>query len=135
MKTVIPILDAEIALREAVYGILSSGIGVPVYDDVPSGKSYPYVEIGEGTVNPWTAKLMGGEEITLTFHVFSRYEGYKEVIEIAARVLEVLMAADVVLAGSSQVITCELVSREVARDADGLTRNADVRIAWRVSNK
>jgi hypothetical protein len=61
-----------------------------VYDAVPEGAAFPYITLGEDTSIPDDTKTYDGEEITHTLHVWSTYNGKKEVKEIMSLALESL---------------------------------------------
>lgn len=61
-----------------------------VYDSVPEGAEFPYCTVGEDTVIPNDSKTYDGEEITHTLHVWSAYNGKKEVKEIMSLVLDAI---------------------------------------------
>jgi len=136
-KTMVHIHDAELALRQETYGILVGGMGVPVLDHVPSGTDFPYVEMGESLVTPWITKSSGGEEITLTFHVWSSYEGFLEAINLSSRLISLLMENDLSLIESQNVVSCSLVSREVTKEwtPNGIIRHGIVRFAWQIQKE
>lgn len=77
-------------LQIAIYNRLKSNPDLTVYDAVPEGAAFPYVSIGEDTVVDESTKTDNGEEITHTLHVYSSYNGRKEVKEIMNKVLETL---------------------------------------------
>ena len=59
-----------------------------IYDEVPQGSSYPYVEIGDETTIDAGLKDKDGQEFTQTIHIWSRYRGSKQIKEIAERGME-----------------------------------------------
>jgi hypothetical protein len=80
------------ALQVALFDRLSNDPALPgVYDgEIPTGGAdgepiviaMPYIVIGEETVSDYSTKTYDGEEITKTIHVFSDYQGRKEVAEV-----------------------------------------------------
>ena len=54
-----------------------------IYDEVPQGSSYPYIELGDETTIDAGLKDKDGQEFTQTIHIWSRYRGSKQVKEIA----------------------------------------------------
>ena len=61
-----------------------------IYDEVPQGSAYPYIEIGDETTIDGGVKDKDGQEFTQTIHIWSRYRGSKEVKEIAERIYTLL---------------------------------------------
>lgn len=76
--------------QKAVYARLSSSDSLTsragVYDHVPEDADHPYVTVGEGTEVPFDAHDRRGASLTLTLHVWSRYRGYREALDILADV-------------------------------------------------
>jgi Protein of unknown function (DUF3168) len=70
-----------------------------VYDSVPEGATFPYCTVGEDTVVPNDSKTYEGEEITHTLHVWSTYNGKKEVKEIMSSVLDSLTREPLIVSG------------------------------------
>jgi hypothetical protein len=91
MRTSLLDLQASLYARMASHTPLVSKIS-GIYDEVSEGTPYPYVTIGNPTVNDWGSYTTEGEDITFTLHVWSDYNGKKEVYEIFDLMLEVLTA-------------------------------------------
>jgi hypothetical protein len=81
MRTSLLDLQASLYARMASHTPLVSKIS-GIYDEVSEGTLYPYVTIGNPTVNDWGSHTTEGEEITITLHVWSDYNGKKETYEI-----------------------------------------------------
>ncbi|HEY5836175.1 DUF3168 domain-containing protein [Streptomyces sp.] len=63
------------------------GLVTGVYDQVPETAAYPYVVLGESTETP-DNRLSGlGRQTTHTLHIWSRYEGYAQALQILAVVV------------------------------------------------
>lgn len=133
--TTVPLHDAEYAIREALYGVLSSALPIPVYDHVPDAAQFPYVEIGDGILVPWRTKTSGGEQATIQIHVWSKYSGFKEVIELSKLIVDTLTAQDIRVEDGQDVVTFDMESRETIKEPDGQTRHGVLRFAWRVSKQ
>lgn len=54
----------------------------PVYDAVPDFAAYPYIEIGEFTENARNVFRGSGKDVTMLLHIFSDYEGNKELYAV-----------------------------------------------------
>lgn len=76
-----------------------TSVKVPVYDSVSEGAGFPYITLGEDTVIPNDSKTYDGEEITHTLHVWSTYNGKKEVKEIMSSVLDSLTREPLIVNG------------------------------------
>jgi hypothetical protein len=78
------------ALQTGVYSILSTKQTTPVYDDVPSDAALPYITFGAFTDKQDGNKTADVHDISLQVHIWSEYEGKKEVNEIANDITAVL---------------------------------------------
>lgn len=78
------------ALQRGVYSILSQYQTTPVYDDVPENAKLPYITLGAFTCKQTGNKTADICDISLQVHIWSEYEGKKEVNEIANDVTAVL---------------------------------------------
>jgi Protein of unknown function (DUF3168) len=81
----------------AVQATIFSTLSVPavtnlaaVYDSVPEGRSYPYVEIGE--IEETLSNVFGknGRALIVSIHIFSDQDGYKEA-ELILEQLNILL--------------------------------------------
>lgn len=103
-----------------------------VFDAVPKDQQYPYITLGEDTSRDWGTKTNNGEEITHTLHVWSRYNGKKEVKEIMSLILESL-SQPLVLTGGFFVDFSKVDLMEVFIDPDGITRHGVMRLRFKIS--
>lgn len=78
------------ALQKGVFSILSTKQTTPVYDDVPEEAVLPYITLGAFTDKQTGNKTADIHDISLQIHIWSEYEGKKEVNEIANDVTAVL---------------------------------------------
>lgn len=78
------------ALQKGVYSILSQYQTTPVYDDVPEDAVAPYITLGAFTCKQVGNKTADIYEISQQIHIWSSYDGKKEVNEIANDVTTVL---------------------------------------------
>jgi len=83
--------------QTAIYTQLVAEVsGATVYDDVPGqsegmpDESFPYIVIGEDNVVSWDTDDVLGGTVLSTLHIFSRYEGKKEIKAIMAEVYDAL---------------------------------------------
>jgi hypothetical protein len=78
------------ALQKGVFSIISTKQTTPVYDDVPEDAVLPYITIGAFTCKQTGNKTADVYAISQQIHIWSAYEGKKEVNEIANDVTAVL---------------------------------------------
>lgn len=78
-----------VGLSKALYSSLSDHLDCPVTDQ-PQGEGFPYVVLGEPRSVDSSTKDLLGMEITYTIHIFSDYQGDKEVLEIADEIVSAL---------------------------------------------
>ncbi|MED4586670.1 DUF3168 domain-containing protein [Brevibacillus choshinensis] len=116
-------LKADTALTSKVKG---------VFDEVSANQAYPYVTLGEDTVVDWSTKTNDGEEITHTFHVWSKYAGKKEAKEILSLVLEAVTRQPLVLSSGFSIDFSGLDFMEVFIDEDGTTKHGVLRIRFKI---
>jgi len=105
-----------LTLQKAIYERLN-GV-VPVYDTVPEGTPLPYVVIGEDMATDWSTKLQNGQEVTVTLHAWSDYDGMAEVKALASTVLETLTATPLSVTGFDMVL-CRLDLLQFMVDPEG----------------
>lgn len=120
--------DLSLPFQKAVYDALqadvtlSGYVGDRIYDHVPAGTAFPYVEIGDATGRPWDTDGDDGLEATLTLHVWSRKRGGLEAKRIQKAIYDVLHDADLTITGGT-CVQIRLEFQETFNDADGLTRH------------
>lgn len=116
-QAVLSRLKADAALMGRISG---------VFDAVKPDKPFPYVTIGEATAIPYRSMQQFGEECTITLHIWSQYNGFKEAAEILDRLNRIL--ADTVFSVPGWEMTaCYYDFSETLRDPDGVTRHIPVR--------
>lgn len=106
--------------------------GVKVLDNVPEIKPYPFIEIGEDTVNDWSTKLEFGEEVTHTLHIWSQQGGKKETKEIMNLILQSL-SEPLSLDDGFYIEFSKLDFMEVYNDPDKITRHGVIRFRFKIS--
>lgn len=85
-------LDVENLVRMVVYSVLRDKYSV--FEDVPADARLPYVVIGESTTTNNSTKTDEGAIISLTLHVFSEYQGYKELANLVNGIVNLLNATE-----------------------------------------
>lgn len=100
-----------------------------VYDNVPQGvwsdasQSFPgYVTVGDATAAEAGTKTTDAQELTITIHTWSRYNGKKELKQIMAAVYAALHDASLSVTGGS-VVNLRWEFAESFLDPDGQTRH------------
>jgi len=124
---------AVLALQQAVYASLIANtdltdlLGGPhVFDGAPEGAAFPYVTFGPASARDWSTGTDGGDELTLTLHVWSRSAGRREATLVMAALQTALHQADLDLDGHRLVSLRNDIS-EVRREADGETWHGEAR--------
>lgn len=113
------------ALQKAVYARLSTDaalkdlVGDPprIYDGAPVSTAFPYVTLGETRVRNW-AGVSDGLEHDLRVHVFSRYQGRREVKQVLNAVYDALHDAPLALPGQ-RLVSLRFVFADVFPRRDG----------------
>lgn len=82
-------------IQTAIYNKLTSdaplmALITGVYDDIPIGQKFPYVNIGESTENKFNTFDRQGHDVTTNINIYSDYEGFKEGLNILHRIVELL---------------------------------------------
>ena len=119
--------SASLALQTAVYTALTGDAALTalvdaVYDHVPEDAALPYVQIGDGSVSPFTAGGLDGEEHQLTCHVWTQAHGLTQAKQIMAAVREVLDGADLSL-GGAHLVLLDFTFADILRDPEGGTQH------------
>ena len=118
-------------VQTAFYTRLAAEVSTATtYDDVPGqsegmpDESFPYIVIGEDDSTSWDTDDTLGSVVLCTLHVFSRYEGKKEVKAVMGAVYDALhrQAANLTATGY-RFVDCLHDFSEVVDDNDGVTRH------------
>lgn len=118
-------------IQQAIYSTLTGdailvGMITGVFDHVPENQPFPYVTMGEGTEVPFRTFGRNGSETTLTMHIWSQYEGFKEALDILSRMNDLLDDQPLAVAGYSTVLLL-FEHADTMLDSDGITRHVPVR--------
>lgn len=122
-------------LQQAVFNRLTTaGISANVFDDTPDlpagmpNDSFPYITIGEDTFTPWDTDDRRGVYATIYLHVWSRYQGKKEVKEIMQEIDNALnRQASTLSAVGYSFLDCLLEYSNISDNTDGETRHGIIR--------
>lgn len=128
------------AIQQAVYTRLSGWAaldallarhsdlpGPAIYDHVPQPRDasdnglFPYVVIGDDSLEEWDTDDAVGYSATLTIHVWSRKEGRKETKDVMGAIYDALHRYDLPVSGYHTVLV-SWESGETIVDTDGKTR-------------
>lgn len=94
-----------------------------VYDDVPQGAKteFPYVEIAEVQIIPADVQCQTSQDQFQDLRIWSEYQGWNEVQDIADRIHDVLHAKEITVPGRS---TCfvQFDTLRLVKDQDGRRR-------------
>jgi len=124
-------MSFELELQKAIYSALTGDSNVTnkvvdVYDYVPQPDDaqdeadFPYITIGETSFVAFDHDQRSGSRATVSIHVWSRYEGRKEVKEIQGAVYDNLHRRALSVSGYN-TITVDFLNSESLRDPDGET--------------
>jgi hypothetical protein len=119
-------------LQQAAYaalagnGPLAAMIGERLYDHVPQEVAFPYVVVDQMQIRDWSTGTERGYEHVLMLHVWSRYEGKREIAEIADALRTVLDDAELML-DDHRLINLNHQYADLKRDPDGETYHAIIR--------
>lgn len=97
-----------------------------IYDHVPQNASFPYVVIDQMQLRDWSTGTERGSEHILMLHVWSRYDGKREVYDIADAIRGILDDAQLTL-DDHRLINLTHQYSDLKRDADGETYHGVLR--------
>lgn len=86
---------------DAEYMALVAG----VHDYVPEDAAYPYTVVGDVIETPDNTHDHNGREAVIGLHHWSRYRGYRQVLEIGARATALLDHQPLAVGGLLHVVT------------------------------
>jgi hypothetical protein len=116
--------SAAWALQAAMFAVLTADSGVTallggrIYDAPPQRTQFPYLTFAQSSVRDWSTGSDGGEEHTVTFHVWSREGGRREALAVIDAVRGVLHDAALTLAGH-RLVNLRHETSDVRRDTSG----------------
>lgn len=123
-----------ISLQQVIFDRLKKHLTAGVHDSVPQNAKFPYVVLGEDTVVDWSTKLVPGEEITHTLHLWSQYPGMQELKTLIDQTIQALTVTPLTLSGFD-VVVAAMDGIETMRDPDGISRHGVLRFRFKVSQK
>lgn len=117
-------------LHDAQVARIEAETSYAVYDDHPEQAAFPYVIMGEMTARDWSDKFEPGQEVYSTTHIWSRYKGRKEAVNMADGILQALTKSPLDLAPNFRAVLQELDTNELIIDIDGITRHGILRLRY-----
>jgi hypothetical protein len=128
------VTTAALPLQRAIYARLAGDEDltalVGVYDEVPEGAAYPYVVLGDTVETPDEEHGRGGLVVMHTLHIWSKYRGFTEALNILGHVNRLLHRQPLTVAGFTDVSIAHDYSATL-RDPDPQIRHVPARYrAW-----
>lgn len=126
-------MSAEIALAAAIRAAVLDAVSVQsivsdrVYDDPPPGVTFPYITIGRIESRAIDVSEREALEHGMTLHVWSRYGGRAEALEVIAALRGCLHNAALDVADRRLVLLFAQFA-DVFRSGDGITTHGVVRL-------
>ncbi|MBY0562881.1 MAG: DUF3168 domain-containing protein [Hyphomonadaceae bacterium] len=128
-------MSAERALIAAIRAAAMADTGVKalvgdparIYDDAPEGAVFPYVTLGRVESRAADAASVQGIEHALTLHVWSRYGGRAEALDIIGALRAALHNASLTLTGHRLVLLYASFA-DVFRAGDAQTTHGVLRL-------
>ena len=103
-----------LTLQKALYQVLINYQTTPVFDDVPDDIEIklPYITLGAFTCRTNGTKINDITDVSLQIHIWSEYQGKKEVNEIANDIICVLGSVKLVLEDDFKMLAQEITMFE-----------------------
>ena len=128
-------MSAERALAAAVRSAAMADaevkalLGDPVrfHDEPPNDPVFPYATLGRVETQPADSSDVEALEHAVTLHVWSRYGGRAEALDIVGALRAVLHDADLAIAGR-RLVLLRAVFTDVFRAGDGRTTHGVLRL-------
>ncbi|MBA4784100.1 MAG: DUF3168 domain-containing protein [Rhizobiales bacterium] len=124
MTDILPLVSAEHALQEAVYGALTANSalvtalgGARVYDRAPESAAFPYIAFAALASRDGSTATEAGYECRITLNIWSRHGGRREAFQLMQLLRQTLHDRELALAEHILVNLREEFS-EVGEDSD-----------------
>ena len=103
-----------LTLQKALYQVLINCQTTPVFDDVPDDIEIklPYITLGAFTCRTNGTKINDIADVSLQIHIWSEYQGKKEVNEIANDIICVLGNVKLVLEDDFKILSQDIAMFE-----------------------
>jgi len=117
------------ALRDAAlaHAGVAALVGARVYDDPPADVVFPYLTLGRAESRPSEASGSDAIEHAVTLHVWSRYGGRAEALDVIAALRAALHNAPLSVEGRRLVLLL-VTFTDVFRSGDGRTTHGVLRL-------
>ena len=122
-------MQVQIDIQQAIFDVLTAGLSVPVYGDVPQeataiNSGFPFVVIGDDTFSEGSTDTEEGFFSTITIHIWSRYAGFLETKQIQAEIYALLNRQTIAMPSTDYGIAgITFDFSNATLDPDGLTRH------------
>lgn len=133
MSDISPLISAELAFQEAVFGLLVNDSvlvellgGAKIYDRAPEGAIFPYITFAGVNTRDASTASESGLECRLTLNIWSRYHGKRQALDILQRIRALLEDGTVALSHHVLVNLMEEFA-DVSQDRDRLTYRGLIR--------
>lgn len=93
---------------------------VPLFDHVPDGHGYPFVQFSRAVVTPDNLLSSKVSRVQISLTVYSNFRGQQQVLEILGAIENALDDVNLALDDGSSV-RCDLERADTVRDQDGVT--------------
>lgn len=99
----------QVALQTKIYTLLSADTtivttyGCDVYDHAPDNEPYPFIVIGEDSLDEFGAHDFDGFTVTIDIHTWTQAEGKRACKLIQDRIYALLHEADLALTGQKTI--------------------------------
>jgi len=128
-------MSAERALASAIRAATAGAAGVKtligdparIYDDPPPDPTFPYLTLGRVETKPADASGVGALEHAVTLHVWSRYGGRAEALDVIGALRAALHDAALSVEGRRLVFLFASFA-DVFRSGDGRTTHGVLRL-------
>jgi hypothetical protein len=108
-------------LQEKLYSLLENNPalraeGVQVYDKVPKQSKLPFVAFGDEEITPANTKVSTGESNTVTLHIWSKYNGRKQVKKIMDIIAAAVYAMPLTLPSGARITLLNLDAANIIEE-------------------
>ena len=110
------------SLQKKIYELLTANLTYSVYDiaAIPQNTQPPYIAIGDVSATNDSTKTYWGVEVTVTIHMWSKYEGLKEINDMMDAVTQTLVSKNnISLEGGFTAVGCLLDMVQTIPDPAG----------------
>jgi len=118
-------MSAAFNVQKAMDGVLVPVLaaltpGVPLFDHVPQGQSYPFVQFSRVIATPDNVIASKLTRVQVALTVYSDFRGQEQVLTILGAIEAALDNVILTLA-SGRCVRCDLERADTVRDQDGVT--------------